>query len=285
MQTNIQGRLIVVKPDDIIDKLRNDENTNSAKSSSTQPTGWQNIALSTTSTLASLMIPGGSAVKSIVVGIAASSLVTEGIKSFTSEIKRKYKNSFDISHIKLCEAKGLTFPPSHPRNEILYIQHPLRPDVYYPAASFHRNVFEHKFSEAINLLTHLGVTEIKVEHICGWSKEFSGSFSFPSGAGKTEFTSGSNSSLLFEATYAGDINPVLPNNLVWYEHEPSWQSIANGRISSGLEEFSLAINYTDDFGINAELSVEAQKIKLGLGGKFQDHKETTWRISGKFPKP
>lgn len=75
----------------------------------------------------------------------------------------------------------LKFPLGHPRNGVLYIGHPAKPDVYYTMAEFHRVTFEHKFSEATSLLMHLGATKIRVGHVTGWSKEFSGRISAPLG--------------------------------------------------------------------------------------------------------
>ena len=80
------------------------------------------------------------------------------------------------------------------------------------------------------------------------------------------------------------VRPVLPELLVWYPHESTWQSIAAGRISFDLSQFSLTINYEDDFGVNAGLKVAATRAGLELGGSFEDHEATTWKFHGKFTK-
>jgi hypothetical protein len=69
---------------------------------------------------------------------------------------------------------------------------------------------------------------------------------------------------------------------VWYLHEPTWQAIAKGRTQFGLSQFSLTVNYEDDFGVNAGLKVRVQKAGLDLGGNFEDHTATTWKIHGTF---
>ncbi len=48
---------------------------------------------------------------------------------------------------------------------------PIR-EIYYPAAQFHRRMFEHKLNEALKLMG-LGAIEINVEHHSGWGREFS----------------------------------------------------------------------------------------------------------------
>jgi hypothetical protein len=133
------------------------------------------------------------------------------------------------------EAATLKFPPGHPRDGVLYVGHPAIASVYYTPAVFHRLCFEHKFSEAIRLLMGLGATEISVEHVSGWSKEFSANLSVPLGSTDFGATAGaaskSGSQLLYKATLAGSRKPEVPGNLVWYPHEPTWGEIAEGRLT------------------------------------------------------
>jgi hypothetical protein len=184
------------------------------------------------------------------------------------------------------EATQYTFPPSHPRENVLYVRHPVLSSVYSTTASFHRMAFEHKFAEAIDLLMSLGAVKIKVEHNRGWSREFASSISSPFHAGKAEAKITGNASkseaLLFEATFRGAQAPSLPDNLVWYPHEPTWQFVARGRLTHGLQEFALQLDYIDDFGVDADLSVAAEKAGYKLGGKFEEHRATSWAITGKF---
>jgi hypothetical protein len=92
----------------------------------------------------------------------------------------------------------------------------------------------------------------------------------------------SGSTHLFEATLNNLQAPALPQDLVWYPHEPTWQAVAQGRMKFGLSQFSLTVNYEDDFGINAGLKMRVQKVGLDLGGTFEDHTATTWKIHGDF---
>lgn len=185
-------------------------------------------------------------------------------------------------------AEAIGFPPGHPRDGVLYIGHPALTNVYYTLADFHRVTFEHKFCEAINLLMSLGATSIRVEHVRGWSREFSSRISAPLGDAESKLEAEANSNskqstgLLFEANLAGTTSPTIPENLVWYSHEPTWQSIADGRIKYGLEDFVLTISYEDDFGVNAGLKASIVKSGLEIGGKFEDHESTVWRLEGKF---
>ena len=220
--------------------------------------------------------------------ILGADLLAEVTKEAYKAWSRARESGVQILQIGKTEAKILSFPLGHPREGLLYIGHPAKPNTYYTVAEFHRITFEHKFCEAIEILMNLGATVISVEHVRGWSKEFSNRISVPlseagdSVEGKTESNSQSKSQLLFNATLPGTQQPKLPTSLSWYPHEPTWQSIAKGRIEFGLKDFSLSVSYEDDYGVNAGLKLAVMKAGLELGGNFENHQSTVWRISGKF---
>ena len=222
-----------------------------------------------------------------VLGGLAGAMSAEIIKSWT----RVRADGIGLFQVGKSESLQLDFPPGHPRDKVVYVGHPAKPTVYYTAAEFHRVTFEHKFSEAIDLLMHLGATTIRVEHVRGWSREFAATLSVPLGpvdeaaSMNTGAHSDSRARLLFEAKLSGETEPELPDGLVWYPHEPTWQSVANGRLRFGLHDFSLSVSYEDDFGVHAGLKASALKAGLEIGGKFEDHEATTWKISGIFRTP
>ncbi|TFW00636.1 hypothetical protein E4K72_15220 [Oxalobacteraceae bacterium OM1] len=218
-------------------------------------------------------------------GMPSFDLLATAVKEAVKAYNRGRRGGLNVNQISRSEAAALTLPPGHPREGVLYVRHPAKPDVYYTVASFHRMAFEHKFAEAIELLMHLGANEIRVEHVEGWSRDFAAKLSVPLSAAATatvEASAARGTMLLFEAKLRGHDEPRLPESLVWYHHEPTWQAYAKGRMEFGLAEFSLAINYEDDFGINAGLRLASEKAGLELGGSFEDHVATTWKISGKF---
>src|SRR6185295_17608549 len=88
--------------------------------------------------------------------------------------------------------------------------------------------------------------------------------------------------LLFKATLDGTATPKLPPQLSWFPHEPRWQTIAKARLEFGLRNSALSVTYNDDYRVNAGLTAAISKAGLDVGGKFEDHVSTEWRISGKF---
>jgi hypothetical protein len=183
-------------------------------------------------------------------------------------------------------AAHLRFPPGHSQEGVLYAQHPTQHDKYFPCASFHRFVFEHKFAEAIRILTALGATRIRVEHVTGWKRDFGVNIQAPIEGIDISASAGSTSSLgnslMYEAEYEGHKTPELPEDIAWYSHEPTWQSTAEGRIKYKLKKFNLVLSYTEDYGVNADLAVKAEKLSISLGGKFGEHTSTVWRLEGEF---
>lgn len=216
------------------------------------------------------------------------SLLVPAVAALAKALTRLREQGVDVLVVTQSEAANLIFPPGHPRHEVLYVGHPADAKVYFTIAQFHRMTFEHKFSEAVQLLMALGAKTLQVEHIAGWSSEFSSKLAISLPVPETEVGGHAGQSkkasrqLLFAATLDGTATPAIPDGLVWYHHEPTWQRIAEGRLKYGLKDFTLSVTYEDDFGINAGLKLKADRVGLELGGQFEDHQNTIWRLVGSF---
>lgn len=212
----------------------------------------------------------------------------ETIKSSNQAKEEGVENLILVGKSKIAYFK---LPPGHPRNRIVYAGHPALPEVYVPLADFHRLTFEHKFSEVISLLMHLGAKTIKVEHVTGWGTEFSSRLSagLPSAGllitdigAEANAIKESQQTLLFDAELENSHPSSLPDNLVWYPYESTWQQVAKGRLEFGLKNFNLTLNYNDDYGINAGIKFKIDRAGLDAGGSFEKYTATTWRIYGNF---
>lgn len=226
-------------------------------------------------------------------GIAGYELAKRGIEAWGQASK-----SVDIQLVAASEATAMTFPPGHPKPDVLYIGHPAVPDRYCTTSDFHRMVFEHKFSEAVTLLMALGATAVEVHHVAGWTKEILGTMDSAFEVAEVvdadvQVEAGSEKaasrSLILKADLGGGARrePYLPDNMVWYPHEHLWQTVAQGRLSHQLTRCQLAVNYADDFSVNAELhsAIGAPKkgeAALSLGGSWNEYTSTVWRIDAVF---
>ncbi|WP_213948482.1 hypothetical protein [Luteibacter sp. dw_328] len=184
--------------------------------------------------------------------------------------------------------KLLRFPPGHPLVRGVYARHPTEDALYYPAAIFHRKVFEHKLAEVCLLLASLGAREIRAEHTRGWGKDFAANLSVPleapgANAGASFSSKDSKTDrIVLHVRLKGHDTPTLPEDMVWYEHEFTWKAVAKMRLNSEAVDFALSLSYEDDFQVNTSLKASAKDAGLDIGGTFVDHVSTVWNITGTF---
>jgi hypothetical protein len=175
---------------------------------------WRELAVSW---LKSMVMPGYSAM-----------MLAQAAIEIYNNINKLRATGVDVLTITISEAEQLIFAPGHPLNKVVYVAHPASSSIYYTAAQFHRLTFEHKFSEAIRLLMALGATEMEVEHVSGWSREFSARLSVPlATAGVSAGAdAGKEESRGSYALYTAKLNPrgeaTRPDGMVWFPHEPTW---------------------------------------------------------------
>lgn len=210
--------------------------------------------------------------------------LAEHVRQRREPLYRLRAKGVPVLKLARSEAVNLTFPIGHPRDRVLYAGNPAVPNMYYTTALFHRLTFEHKFSEAVAMLMALGASEFKVQHVRGWSSEFAASLNvlLPIIGVDTDRSKASTSHILYTASLTGTETPTLPDTLFWYHHEPTWRQIADGRMKYGLQKFSLTVRYEEDYGVSTKLGALIPQVGLDIGGKFEEHKRTVWRISGKF---
>lgn len=187
------------------------------------------------------------------------------------------------------QASAVTrLPTGHPLNNVVYVADPGVPGRYFPVSSFHRAMFDDKYSEAIRILRSLGAERIEIEYVQGF--EGTGGFTFstsnvqgdPQGAIKLSSKRSIGATLVMELRPEGRAR--LPRDLVWYRSEPLWQEIAEARLEHRLQSFDLELRYQDDFGVNAELIAKIEDVGLELGGDFSRFRETVWKMKGVFAK-
>ncbi len=171
----------------------------------------------------------------------------------------------------------------------MYVGDPGVAGNYYPVANFHRVLFERKVAEALRLLRSLGATTISIEYLEGFRRAGAVEFSpiavpgVDASIGASAESSRNNSaSAKFTMSLAPTMSPHIPEDLVWFRSEVLWQEIASARLESGLREFSMDVNYSEDFGVNASLKAKIADVGLELGGNFVDFRETIWKLSGTF---
>jgi hypothetical protein len=190
--------------------------------------------------------------------------------------------------VRQSQVGPLHLPIGHPLPNVVYVGSPAVAERYYPMADFHVRVFEERFGEAMLLLMALGAERLTVRSERGWKRDSNGNIAAPIKRvlkNKAEVRAGRrrDRSLIFEAELAPTAAPEVPDGLVWFSHEPTWQAVADGRSNYGLREFQLQVTSREDFGINAEVASKIRQRKvLTLGGGFTEQVDTSWLLEGTF---
>lgn len=192
----------------------------------------------------------------------------------------------DILPVTTKQARPLDFPTGHPLGNVVYVADPGVPGRYFPVSSFHRAMFDDKYSEAIRILRSLGAERIEIEYVQGFERAGGISFSVTGVKGDPRGAIKVSSKQSIGATLEMELRPEgrarLPRDLVWYRSEPLWQEIAEARLEHRLQSFNLELRYSDDFGVNTELAAKIDDIGLELGGEFRKFRETVWKMKGDF---
>lgn len=203
----------------------------------------------------------------------------------TSVIKMR-EAALDVAIVSDTDADSIIFPPGHPTRGILYVAHPVMVDWYYPAAQFHRFVVEHKFAEAMDLLMELGARTMEIELIRGYKKQdvldILAAIPLVRIAGKAEREQDSASHIHCLAEMEGSNEPRLPDDLVWYPHEPLWRKLGENRLEKRIKKFHLAVRHLDSMTVDKDLESAAKAANLRIGGQHIQHEEVVIRINGEF---
>lgn len=149
------------------------------------------------------------------------------------------------------------FPMGHPQEHVLYIKHPFIDDYYIPYETCEFELFKDKMDELRRVLQAMGATRITISD----TKSLENSTNRKSHTnidtninakinslkGNADLTRDESSyeSLLneygTESTYGPTKKPYIPDGLVWYPNESSWQRLFEER-KDGLLHHKLRIS-------------------------------------------
>lgn len=165
----------------------------------------------------------------------------------------KYQDLFQ-DHIQVLATNSaesiIDFPIGHPINNELYIGHPLIPKKYIPLETYQLELVEDKVREFCEIAQSLGALEITIEcQNSNVSDYDSNGTRKMTGDGNYKVVKGNGNhhdeysrhlinelsrSINLHQTFCPTSKPFLPENLVWYENEPSWQRLVKQRMSGTL---------------------------------------------------
>lgn len=226
----------------------------------------------------------GIAAATFLPGFGFITLAAFGVKALADHLKAGRPLPF-FPLTPAAAREELQVPPGHPLVGHVYVGHPLIPARYVPAAVFHRFLLEEKVNELVRLLAALGATRVRVLHRTG--RELTGGLegnvaAGDSVGGKVSAKNETKSQLMFEEEFRPEGDAKIPDDLVWYGHEASWQALAQRRLKHRTSKLRATLSYTESFGVDASLKASVEGVGLKLGGSFNDFESTSWEFEGEF---
>lgn len=157
-----------------------------------------------------------------------------------------------VIDIKRLESAGIQFPIGHPVAYQLYVGHPYLTQKYLPFENYELELIEDKVREFCQLAQCLGATEISIESLNSSSSD-QRSNSEMNASGKVDYRFASaqgsgnrnksrhlieeiSQSINLHQKFKPNTKPHLPENLVWYPNEPSWQRLYEQRMQGALQQ-------------------------------------------------
>ena len=170
------------------------------------------------------------------------------VNSYT-DLCQDYLSVIDI---KKLPDSGIVFPIGHPVAYQLYVGHPYVKQKYLPFESYELELIEDKVREFCQLVQCLGATEISIECLNSSSSdrntnteqhiEGEVTYRVASASGKNDRNQSRHlideisQSINLHQKFVPNGKPHLPEGLVWYPNEPSWQRLYSQRMQGTLQQ-------------------------------------------------
>lgn len=216
----------------------------------------------------------------------------------------------DIEYANLHFNAGLIFQPGHPQNGCTYIQHPFRNQMYFEVNSYHDSLREMKQNELLKILESLGAFSARVEvrysqniildtlkkshaEIVGSCGGIVATGQHNGGEECNERLSKSQS-MIKEWTFNPPGIPAIPNDLVFYPTEETWQQLASSVLRGGLKKAIVDFEYKTEYGISekflGDVSVSLKvmvpsyemNLKKEFSSELQRLEATQWHYDVSF---
>ena len=200
-----------------------------------------------------------------------------------------------ISAIKkhMIKNANIEFPIGHPVPMQLYIGHPYIKTKYIPFDNYELELLEDKVREYCQIVQNLGATEILIESINSISSDRNAStMNDVQGEGAYRVASACGNRMTQQSSHlmndlAQSIGlhqkfypkgaPSLPDNLVYYPNEPSWQRLYDQRMKGTLVEHEERIELRKCRVVESSelssISGEFKSLLIGAKGKWDRNLE------------
>ncbi len=202
------------------------------------------------------------------------------------------------------------FPIGHPQPNSLYFAHPAKSWFYVPFEEASQWLFDEKVRDFIRLVQCLGATEVRFRAIKGLSTEAMRSAKFDIEAGgeyggrelqgaygyKMEEMNQNAQNLQKESVYHfyPSKAPYIPDDIVWLQSDPEWQSLLKLRMEGDLTHYSIRISSRKTMSVsdsrmdsvkaafNGILTKVNGSVSLQMQQSSRKEEETEWEFNVNF---
>jgi len=208
------------------------------------------------------------------------------VKEYT-DLSATHLSVFQVDH-----RPDIAFPVGHPVANQLYVGHPYLPNVYIPFDTYELTLVEDRVREFCLLSQYLGATEISIDALNSSQSETtreatsgtqgSGSYRIVSGSASANSRSSQRlleeicKSISIHQEFTPYLSPTLPEGMVWYSSEPSWQRLFAQRMrGQDVHEERIETRKSQVVGVNElqEIKAELKTLVLSAKGEWTQHME------------
>jgi hypothetical protein len=181
----------------------------------------------------------------------------------------------DIPSYTITEArKRFKFPPNHPVAGTAYAMAEVMPDTYATLSNFHEYFKQTKHAAFIRLCASLGAKEICLENATINNKKIDldaeASILGKEAGFNIDIKRNKETGEMIAFSF-GEGNKLLKEfDSPWINTEPTWQAMKELRCTSHLKSYEAEFNYTDDMGVEAQLTTKFIKTGIKIGGNFTE---------------
>ena len=186
-----------------------------------------------------------------------------------------------ISVVNINHLPVIGFPIGHPVANHLYVGHPFVASKYLLYENYELELIEDRVREFCQLVQSLGATEIQIDCINSSSnsadyhtnQRVSGGADYKAVAAKGSYERDRRNKLMQEISRNVNLHqrfsptdlPCLPDGLIWYPHEPSWQRLYQQRLQGAINEHEERIETKTSQVVNrSEMQEVAAELKVLL---------------------
>lgn len=182
------------------------------------------------------------------------------------------QNSIAVLHIN--ELDNLTFPIGHPMVNQLYVAHPLIQNHYIPFENYEVELIQDRVREFCSLMEGMGATSITVGYqqfnvsesesyantnaLAAVGMKFYSAQANVNQQETNKFMQSLGQSLNLHQTYNPFQQPFIPDNLIWYPQEPTWQRLVEQRLRGSITSHTESIETNKTQVINNDSLSEIQ---------------------------